>query len=285
MKKLIVALFCALAALALGIFGSYSWFSSRDETEQRTMNAGRMKVDIAPINGKNEIYIFPSGFVDKDGNKVEKSALGYKITNSSTIDVIVQANQAGVNTGADEYSFVLYKLAEDCFKSYGDATKYVDFGYLKSIGFVPYDFRSFSGSYQADRISFDSKVSGAFSANPDIGLLMEPIVASNAPYVGTSQNLYFLMAPGETVEVKYQFSLSDNSLSGNQDAFESFGNEYQYSVLALDTGSGGKKDASGQFEINDLTAGAIEIKQSAFKSVFGPDDAALVSDAFGLGWS
>jgi hypothetical protein len=284
-KKLIVALFCSLAALAIGILGSYSWFSGRDATEQRTMSAGRMKVDIAPIDDKNEIRIFPSGFVDKGGNKVEECALGYKITNSSTIEAIVRVSQQGADTGAQAYSFMLYKLADDCFKSYGGATKYVDFGYLKSIGFVPYDFRSFSASYKADRISFDQRAPGkaAFFSTPDIGLQMEPtVVAKSAQgaYAGTSQNLYFLMAPGETVEVKYQFSLF-----GSKDAFDAFGNEYQYSVLALDTGSGGRKDENGQFVVDDLSATAIEVKQSAFSSVFGQDDAALVSDAFGLGWS
>jgi hypothetical protein len=174
---------------------------------------------------------------------------------------------------------MVYKLAEECFKTYDGATKYVDYGYLKSIGYRPFDFRGFSSRYIAARISFSQlEADGSYSANPDIGLRMVSDI-SQGTYAGTPEFLYFLLAPGETVEVRYRFLLSENWA-----AYELFDNTYQYSVMALETGLGGQKDSEGRFVVEELTAEAIENKQGAFRSAFGKEDEALVSSVFGLGW-
>ncbi|MDR1640086.1 MAG: hypothetical protein LBT59_10355 [Clostridiales bacterium] len=198
MKRLAIALIL-LTGLAFGIQQSYSWFSGRDEAPSSVIEAGNLDVTLTSSIG-NAAYLSPS-LIESGG----QFRIEYTITNNSKVPAIVRVNQAGVHlegddrtakdavNESDKYTFRFYKLTDKCFKLLNHLDhpeKYVDFEYLDSIGFVPFDISS--PNYEVVPLVFDRFLSSSksFITTPDIGLRL------NVSFSTKKQKIPSLIAPG-----------------------------------------------------------------------------------------
>ncbi|MDR1640084.1 MAG: hypothetical protein LBT59_10345 [Clostridiales bacterium] len=322
MKRLAIALIL-LTGLAFGIQQSYSWFSSRDEAQSVSAEGGNLDVRLSSDHASTEIF-FPGG--EQIGETYTPFHIGYRVNNYSKVPTIVRVNHAGVhyqdhektllyetnkNSPQDTYTFRLYKLTDKCFKflnHLGKTEKYVDYEYLDSIGFVPYDISS--PNYEVVPLIFSEYVKkekslrGFYTTNPDIGLhlivnfafssldcKLAPGYSSRgycydeqAPGFSPVNNMYIYLpappvpthdnkTPSSHVDVNFAFSLpitksSEATLKEDPTITANFDNSFQYSVVTLDVNQDSLLDEFGYNYLGDLKAVAIENNVGAFRSVF-----------------
>jgi hypothetical protein len=308
MKRIAIAL-VILTGLAFGVQKSYSWFSSRDETPKKTVEVGGLDVRLKFVNN-NAVYLYPSLFSQSIASPFR---LNYVISNYSRVTTVVKVNQAGIilnsviakNAAKNHFkqiTFRLYKLTEECFKYIkhieDKPEKYLDYDYLDSIGFVPYDITS--PNYEVVPLVFnncvadnpsDPATSYYYTTTPDIGLRMtasitgkyDEYIASGYSSRGysideltstsqSSNNLYLRIPPAKIIDALFMFTLLGKSAASTTSSalapLNNFDNSYMYSVITLDVNQESLTDEAGNNIAGDLKIVAIEDNAGAFRSVF-----------------
>ncbi|MDR1640083.1 MAG: hypothetical protein LBT59_10340 [Clostridiales bacterium] len=315
MKHLAIALLI-LTGLAFGVQKSYSWFSSRDETPKKTVEAGGLDVRLE-LESSNEVYFYPSLFQSPS----QRFMLNYHVYNYSKAAAVVKVNQAGVilngvkpmsakEDAFQQITFRLYKLTDECFKRIkhisNEPEKYLDYDYLDSIGFVPFDITS--PNYEVVPLVFNNYVKEDenayyYTTTPDIGLRVTPEISGKygdyfiasgyssrgfsidelTPTSQSSNDLYLRIPPAAVdnagklyptgFAMTFEFKVLGKSAVKNPTAdklapLNNFDNSYMYSVITLDVNQENLTDEFGNNIVGDLNIVAIEDNAGAFRSVF-----------------
>jgi hypothetical protein len=263
------------------------------------------------INNPNDVFnnriafIYPGGMFYDDGSPLDnaRGVLEYYVKNISGGDAIVKVNQKGVrfvnqdDPKPDEITdvnFSLYHLKNN-FVYYADApagivnpnrqtpVPFINETLLRSMSFSPYDIfnTDFYGTKTVNLVSKEWKAAytaadyaytntfgpDAFGLRLNARAILDAGVkmAANA----NAECLYFYIPRDKTARLIYSF----NALTPTEtnSVVKRFTNEYQYSVLALDT-----TDAAS------LEAYASQPVQDEFEQLFGVGDSQTVKENFEL---
>jgi hypothetical protein len=272
----------------------------------------------APENYQDRMAtLYPGSFYDANGHPLHnvQGVMDYYVHNLSSEDVIVSVNQKGIyfanqqavltGSGTNKtvpagsvtsVDFMMYKL-KDKYIYYADAPvsainpdptvpiPFVSYDLLKNDNFTPYDlFNQSNAFYDTDILNLPvtSNYDYTNPYGPDgFGLKMTPAIVldTNVKLIpNRSSDYVFLFMPADSfARFLYTFSVLEPTTVGSVE--KNFRNDYQYSVIALDTTDTNNGGAPM------LKAAAVENLQAEFVNIFGSADAYTVNKAFNLGWT